>query len=87
MLDGDLPFKGPYFRRNPTSIVLQLKNTRKNRNQRIGFAQDHFFVLISHRFTRKHSETLTITGAAFFQLELGSYVIICTGIFISQTLI
>ena len=44
MLDsGDLPFKEPYFRRNPTSIVLQSKNTWQNRNQRIGFAQEHFF--------------------------------------------
>ena len=35
-----------------------------------GLPRTTFFVLICHRFTRKHSETLTIIGTVFFQLEL-----------------
>ena len=67
MLDGDLPLKGPYFRRNPTSIVLQSKNTRRNRNQHIRFAQEYF---LRPHLPQIHAETLAITGAVFFQLEL-----------------
>ena len=78
MLVGDLPFKEPYFRRNPTSIILQSKNTRQNRNQRIGFAQEHFFR--PHQ-PLIHAETLgnfDYHRCRILPIRI-TYAIICTG--------
>ena len=35
-----------------------------------GLSRNIFFILICHKFTQKHSETVAITGAVFFQLDL-----------------
>ena len=78
VLDGDLPLKGPYFHRNPTSIVLQSKNTWQNRNQHIRFAQNHF--LRPHQ-QQIHAETLRNFGyhRCHILLIRITYAIICMG--------
>ena len=75
MLDGDLPLKGPYFRRNQTSIVLQSKNTRKNRNQHIQFAQKHF---LRPHLPQIHAETFSITRDPPIMLIILSIMLCCT---------
>ena len=84
MLDSDLPLKGPYFRRNPTSIVLQSKNTQRNQNQHIRFAQKHF---LRPHLSQIHVETLAITGVVFFQLELRTQLLFFNLIFLQYKLL